>query len=83
VANDLPFGLSAGLVSNDLRAVHRFVERVEAGVVKVNRPTSGLDLNVPFGGIKESSSNTYREQGLGALEFFSWTKTVYLGYGPA
>jgi hypothetical protein len=48
-----------------------------------HRPTSGLDLNVPFGGIKESSSNTYREQGLGALEFFSWTKTVYLGYGPA
>ncbi|MEU1597925.1 aldehyde dehydrogenase family protein [Streptomyces sp. NPDC005708] len=83
VANELPYGLSAGLVSNDLRAVHRFVERIEAGVVKINRSTSGLDLNVPFGGIKDSSSNTYREQGLGALEFFSWTKTIYLGHGPA
>lgn len=80
VANDVPFGLSAGLVSNDLRAVHRFIERVSAGVVKVNRPTSGLDLNVPFGGVKESSTNTYREQGLGALDFYSWTKSVYLGH---
>jgi alpha-ketoglutaric semialdehyde dehydrogenase len=80
VANGVPFGLSAGLVSNDLRAVHRFIERVSAGVVKVNRPTGGLDLNVPFGGVKESSTNTYREQGLGALDFYSWTKSVYLGH---
>lgn len=79
VANDVEFGLSAGIVTNDLRAVQHFVAHVEAGVVKVNRPTTGLDLNVPFGGVKASSSNTYREQGLGALDFFSWTKSVYLG----
>ena len=59
--------------------MHRFAAEVAAGVVKVNRPTSGLDLNVPFGGVKESSTNTYREQGQGALDFYTWTKSVYVG----
>ncbi len=80
VTNGVPFGLSAGVVSNDMRAVHRFADQVKAGVVKVNRPTSGLDLNVPFGGVKESSTNTYREQGAGAVDFFTWNKSVYLGF---
>lgn len=79
VANDVPFGLSAGLVTNDLRSVHQFVNEIQAGVVKVNRPTGGVDLNVPFGGIKASSTNTYREQGAEATHFFSWSKSVYIG----
>ncbi|GAA4730937.1 aldehyde dehydrogenase family protein [Phytohabitans rumicis] len=79
VANAVPFGLAAGIVTNDLRAAHRFADTVQAGVVKVNRPTSGLDLNVPFGGVKGSSTNTFREQGSVATEFYTWTKSVYMG----
>ena len=79
LANDADFGLSAGLVTQRLSSVAKFVERIQAGVVKVNRPTSGVDLNVPFGGIKESSNNAYREQGSQALDFYSWTKSVYVG----
>ena len=41
--------------------------------------TAGLDLNVPFGGVKDSSTNTFREQGKSALDFFTWGKTVYTG----
>ena len=48
-------------------------------MVKVNRPTGGLDLNVPFGGVKGSSNNTYREQGFSATDFYRSTKSVYLG----
>ena len=44
-------------------ALHDFAARAQVGVVKVNRPTAGLDLNVPFGGVKDSSTNTFREQG--------------------
>lgn len=73
------FGLAAGIVTNDLRAAHRFADTVPAGVVKVNRPTSGLDLNVPFGGVKASSTNTFREQGAAATDFYTWTKSVYMG----
>lgn len=79
IANDVPFGLAAGIVTNDLRAAHRFADRVKAGVVKVNRPTTGLDLNVPFGGVKASSTNTFREQGSVAVDFWTWSKSVYMG----
>ncbi|MEV0133228.1 aldehyde dehydrogenase family protein [Dactylosporangium sp. NPDC050688] len=79
IANRVPFGLAAGIVTNDLRSAHRFANRVQAGVVKVNRPTTGLDLNVPFGGVKDSSTNTFREQGTVATEFYTWSKTVYMG----
>jgi len=79
LANDTEFGLSAAIVTNDLRAVATFVERSQAGVVKINRPTGGVDPNVPFGGVKESSNNAYREQGAQALDFYSWTKSVYVG----
>jgi aldehyde dehydrogenase (NAD+) len=80
IANDVPFGLSAGICTRDLGKAHQFADRVQAGVVKVNRPTTGLDLNVPFGGIKASSTGTYREQSATATEFFTWSKSVYLGY---
>jgi aldehyde dehydrogenase (NAD+) len=79
LANDTEFGLSAGLVTQRLASVATFVERIRAGVVKVNRPTGGVDLNVPFGGIQASSNNAYREQGSQALDFYSWTKSVYIG----
>jgi alpha-ketoglutaric semialdehyde dehydrogenase len=80
MANDTRYGLSAGVVTNSLRDAHRFAEAIQAGVVKINRPTGGVDLNVPFGGVKESSTNTFREQGRAALDFFSWTKAVYVGH---
>ncbi|MCS5497876.1 aldehyde dehydrogenase family protein [Cnuibacter physcomitrellae] len=77
--NDSPYGLTAGIVTDSLARATDFSERVQAGVVKVNRPTAGLDLNVPFGGVKDSSTNTFREQGATALDFFTWGKTVYTG----
>jgi alpha-ketoglutaric semialdehyde dehydrogenase len=79
IANGIAFGLSAGVVTNDMRMAERFISRIQAGIVKVNRPTSGVDPNVPFGGVKESSTNTYREQGIAASDFYTWTKSVYLG----
>lgn len=77
--NDSRYGLTAGICTTNLRAAHDFAARVQVGVVKVNRPTTGLDLNVPFGGVKDSSSNTFREQGPYAVDFYTWGKTVYLG----
>ncbi|MDR6621083.1 aldehyde dehydrogenase family protein [Sinomonas atrocyanea] len=73
------YGLTAGICTDSLALATDFAARAQAGVVKVNRPTSGLDLNVPFGGVKDSSTNTFREQGRGAVEFYTWGKTVYLG----
>jgi alpha-ketoglutaric semialdehyde dehydrogenase len=79
LANEIPFGLSAGVVTNDVRQARRFIDGVQAGIVKVNRTTNGVDPNMPFGGVKESSTNTYREQGAAATDFYTWTKSVYFG----
>ncbi|HEY8295269.1 MAG TPA: aldehyde dehydrogenase family protein [Micrococcaceae bacterium] len=77
--NDSRYGLTAGICTDSLAKSTDFAHRAHAGVIKINRPTAGLDLNVPFGGVKDSSTNTFREQGRTALDFFTWGKTVYTG----
>jgi alpha-ketoglutaric semialdehyde dehydrogenase len=78
--NDSAYGLTGGICTTSLSAAYEFSARAQVGVVKVNRPTAGLDLNVPFGGVKDSSTNTFREQGPRATDFYTWSKTVYLGH---
>lgn len=80
IANGVEQGLSASVVTEDLRQAHRFVDEVDAGVVKINEKTTGLEYHVPFGGMKASSSETYREQGDAGLDFYTINKTVYLNY---
>ncbi len=46
-ANAVGYGLAASVVTNDLRRAMTFVDRIEAGVVKVNEPTTGLALQAP------------------------------------
>ena len=80
IANGLDVGLSASLVTRDLRKAMLYSERIEAGVVKVNQVSTGLALQAPFGGVKKSSTDSFKEQGEGAIEFYSRIKTVYLDY---
>jgi aldehyde dehydrogenase (NAD+) len=80
-ANGIGFGLSAGIVTNDLQKAFTFANRIEAGVVKINEPTSGIGPHAPFGGFKHSSANTFKEQGKAAVEFYTRTKTIYVGHG--
>ncbi|XVH33407.1 aldehyde dehydrogenase family protein (plasmid) [Haloferacaceae archaeon DSL9] len=80
IANDVDYGLSASLISDSNAEIGRFVDEIEAGIVKINEKSTGLDLHVPFGGFKDSSSETYREQGDAGYDFFSITKTVYHNY---
>jgi len=80
VANGVEVGLSASIVTRDLKKAMLYAERIEAGVVKINQVSTGLALQAPFGGIKKSSTDTFREQGAGAIEFYTRTKTVYLDY---
>lgn len=80
VANGVDQGLSASIVTENLRQAHRFIDEIDAGVVKTNEKTTGLEYHVPFGGMKDSSSETYREQGDAGLDFYTISKTVYLNY---
>lgn len=80
IANGLDVGLSASLVTRDFKNALRYTERIEAGVVKVNQISTGLALQAPFGGAKQSSTDSFKEQGVEALDFYTRTKTVYLDY---
>ena len=79
VANASRFGLSAAICTRDITRAMEFVEGIEAGLVHVNSPTVGAEVQVPFGGMKDSSTGT-REQGSVAVDFYTQIKTVYLEY---
>jgi aldehyde dehydrogenase (NAD+) len=78
--NAIRFGLSAGVVTNNLKNAFAFANAVDAGVIKINEPTTGLALNAPFGGFKQSSANTFKEQGQAAMDFYTRTKTIYVNH---
>lgn len=79
VANDVRFGLTAGIATTSLRNAKEFRRRSASGMVMVNLPTAGNDYHVPFGGTKGSSYGP-REQGAYAREFYTTVKTSYVGY---
>jgi alpha-ketoglutaric semialdehyde dehydrogenase len=81
VANQVKFGLSASIFTRDLGRALAFAREIEAGVVHVNSETAGAEPQVPFGGMKGSSSYS-REQGKSAREFFTQVKTVYIDPPP-
>jgi aldehyde dehydrogenase (NAD+) len=76
LANDTPFGLSAGIATTSLKHATHFKRHAQAGMVMVNLPTAGVDYHVPFGGRKGSSYGP-REQGRYAAEFYTVVKTAY------
>jgi len=80
LANDTPFGLSSGIVTQSLKYATHFKRNSEAGMVMVNAPTAGVDFHVPFGGRKGSSYGP-REQGRYAAEFYTSVKTAYTNPG--
>ncbi len=73
--NDIEFGLSAAIFTRDLDTALKFAERADAGLVRINGETAGVEPQAPFGGMKASSSFS-REQGMAAREFYTQTKTV-------
>ncbi len=77
VANDVKYGLSASIFTKDIGTMFQFIKDMEAGLVRINAESAGLELQAPFGGLKESSSHS-REQGQAAKEFFTTTRTIYV-----
>lgn len=76
-ANDSEFGLSASIYTQNISRMISFIHDMEAGMVRVNAETAGVELQAPFGGMKQSSSHS-REQGQAAIEFYTAIKTVYI-----
>ncbi|WP_199616057.1 aldehyde dehydrogenase family protein [Paenibacillus alkalitolerans] len=80
LCNKTVYGLSASVFTQNLSSALRFLDEAEAGMVRVNLETAGVEYQAPFGGMKQSSSHT-REQGQAALDFYSAVKTCAIKYG--
>ena len=77
IANGIRYGLSAAIYTRDIASALSYIDRIEAGLVRVNGDTTGVDPYAPFGGVKGSGSHS-REQGQAAREFYTEIKTVEL-----
>jgi acyl-CoA reductase-like NAD-dependent aldehyde dehydrogenase len=77
LANAVEYGLVAAVYTRDLDRALRVVAALDAGLVKVNAPTAGVDFHLPFGGEKHSGYGP-REQGKSARELYTSVHTVTL-----
>lgn len=79
MANDIEFGLSGSIFTQDIDKAMRYVEEIEAGMVHVNEPTIGGEAQLPFGGTKATGVGE-REMSTTGLNFFTELKTVFVNY---
>lgn len=78
LANDVEYGLVAGIFTENLGRAHRFAREVEAGQIYINEWFAG-GVETPFGGFKDSGFG--REKGLEAIESYTQTKNVCANIG--
>jgi betaine-aldehyde dehydrogenase len=76
-ANTTRYGLGASVWTKDLATTKRVFDDVKAGIIWVNRHLT-VPPEVPFGGMNESGIG--RENGQHALDSYSRTKTLFLGW---
>ncbi|HLH80078.1 MAG TPA: aldehyde dehydrogenase family protein [Chthonomonas sp.] len=81
-ANATAYGLSLSVYTGDVRKAFRAIEQLEAGLVYVNLPTSGAEIQLPFGGVKQTGNGS-REAGWVAMDYCTEWKSVYINYSEA
>jgi acyl-CoA reductase-like NAD-dependent aldehyde dehydrogenase len=79
IANGIEYGLSSALYTKDVNKAFAAVRDLEAGITYINAPTIGAEVHLPFGGVK-ATGNGHREGGIGAIDFYSEWKAVYVDY---
>jgi len=78
IANSTDYGLSTAIYTKDVNRAFTAMRDLEAGIAYINAPTIGAEVHLPFGGVKRTG-NGHRE-GLGAIDFFTTWKAVYVDY---
>ncbi len=79
IANGIEYGLSSALYTKDVNRAFTAMRDLDAGITYINAPTIGAEVHLPFGGVK-ATGNGHREGGLGAIDFFSEWKSIYVDY---
>ena len=80
IANDVRFGLGAGVWTSDIGRAVRMSERIQAGTVWVNTYRA-VSYMSPFGGYKDSGLG--RENGMDAIREYLQVKSVWINTGAA
>ena len=79
IANGVTYGLSSSVYTRDVNKAFRAMRDLYTGITYINAPTIGAEVHLPFGGTK-STGNGHREGGLGAIDFYSEWKSLYIDY---
>jgi aldehyde dehydrogenase (NAD+) len=82
IANSTRYGLSAAIYTHDITNVFKAIQQLEFGIVYVNAPTIGAEVQLPFGGMK-NTGNGHREAGPQALDEFTEWKAVSVDFSGA
>ena len=77
IANGTPYGLAAGVYSDDAKRAHRVATQLDAGMVFVNH-YGCYDFASPFGGVKQSGWG--KEMARHSLEEYTKLKSVWVRY---
>ena len=79
IANGIEYGLSSALYTKDVNQAFSAIRDLDAGITYINAPTIGAEVHLPFGGTK-ATGNGHREGGIGAIDFYTEWKSVYVDY---
>jgi aldehyde dehydrogenase (NAD+) len=79
IANDIAYGLGAGVWTQSVKRAHTMARRIKAGTVWVNTYRA-VSFLMPFGGYKASGLG--RENGAEAIEGYLQSKSVWINNGP-
>jgi acyl-CoA reductase-like NAD-dependent aldehyde dehydrogenase len=74
-SNDIPYGLAAGVWTQDVKKAHAVARRLQAGTVWVNT-YNFYDAGMPFGGTKQSGFG--RDLGPECLRDYTQVKSVWV-----
>jgi len=77
-ANNTPYGLAAGVFTNDIKRGHRVIHQLQAGTCWINNYNI-TPVELPFGGYKQSGQG--RENSLAAIQQYTQLKSVYVELG--
>jgi len=79
IANEIEYGLSSALYTKNVNNAFSAMRDLHAGITYINAPTIGAEVHLPFGGVK-ATGNGHREGGIGAIDFYTEWKAVYVDY---
>ncbi len=79
VANNVKFGLSAAVYTQDINRAFAAMRDIDTGILYINAGTIGAEIHLPFGGTK-ATGNGHRESGEAALDVYTEWQSIYVDY---